>query len=214
VFRSLPVPERLKSLRLGAAYTNGELPEGLNSIRGESVFDTATYFEPVYVKGRRQRVGAELVWTPGPLGIKAEWMQARETREQQGNRDQDLSDFLSTGWHVSGTLIVTGENKADDIVPDKPLFRGGIGAIELAARYDELGFGSAKHEGIAFQNPRSDNLIGSTDRTWTLGFNWFMNAWIRVTGNAIHEDFEDAAETPVSGATSFWAGLVRLQIVF
>jgi len=51
-------------------------------------------------------------------------------------------DFLGTGWYVSGTWIVTGENKSDEIEPDKPLFRGGIGAIEIGARYDELGFGS------------------------------------------------------------------------
>lgn len=214
VLRRLPVADKLKSLRLGVAYTNGELPEGLNSIRGKSEYGTSTFFKPVYVKGRRQRIGTELAWTPGPVGIKAEWMQAREDRDGQGNRNQDLSAFLSTGWYASGTWIVTGEDKQDDIVPRKPLFRGGIGAIEVGAKYDELAFGSALHEGTAFQNPRADNLIGAKDRVWTMGVNWFPNRWVRLTANAIHEDFEYAVSTPASGITKFWSGVFRTQIVF
>lgn len=214
ILRPFHVPDALNGLRLGVAYTTSDLPEGLNSLRGQSVFGTAKFFDRVYVKGRRQRLGGELAWTPGPVGIKGEWMQAREDRDNQGNRDQDLSDFLSTGWYASGTVIVTGENKADDIVPDHPLFQGGIGAIELGVRYDELEFSSAKHDGLAFQNPRSDNLIGAKDKTWTFGVNWFTNKWVRVVLNAIHEEFVDAVETPVNGTTSYWAGLARLQIVF
>jgi phosphate-selective porin OprO/OprP len=214
ILRPFGAPDAINGLRLGVAYTTSDIPEGLNSLRGRSVFGTATYFDRVYVKGRRQRLGGELSWTPGPFGIKGEWMQAREDRNNQGNRDQDLSDFLSTGWYASGSVILTGENKTDDIVPDKPLFQGGIGAIEIGARYDELGFSSAEHNGPAFQNPRSDNLIGAKDKTWTFGLNWFTNKWVRVTLNAIHEEFVDAVETPVNGTTSFWAGLARLQIVF
>lgn len=214
ILRPFGAPDAINGMRVGLAYTTSDLPEGLNSLRGKSVFGTANYFDRVYVKGRRQRIGAEFSFTPGPVGIKAEWMQAREDRDGQGNRDQDLSDFLSTGWYVSGTWILTGENKADEIEPDHPLFRGGIGAIEIGARYDELGFASAKHEGPAFQNPRSDNLIGAKDKTWTFGVNWFANKWVRVTVNGFREELVDAVETPINGITSYWAGLVRLQIVF
>jgi len=211
--RALPAGP-LTSLRLGVAYTNGNLPEGLNSLRGRSEFGTATYFAPVYVKGRRQRTGAELEWTPGPVGIKAEWMQSREDRIKQGNRNQDLSDFLGTGWYASGTWVVTGEKKESDIVPRKPLFAGGIGAIEVGVKYDELGFGSAAHTGPAFQNPRADNLIGAKNRVWTAGVNWYPNRWVRLIGNAIHEDFVTPMDTPASGETKYWAGLLRLQVAF
>ncbi|MGH9385803.1 MAG: OprO/OprP family phosphate-selective porin [Vicinamibacterales bacterium] len=214
VLRAFNAPDWLDGLRVGVAYTTADLPDGLNSLRGQSVFGTANYFDRVYVKGRRQRIGSEFSWTPGPVGLKAEWMQAREDRENQGNRDQDLSDFLSTGWYASGTVLLTGENKADEIEPDRPLFQGGIGAIELGVRYDELGFGSARHEGQAFQNPRSDNLIGAKDKTWTFGVNWFTSKWVRIVVNAIHEELVDAVETPVNGISSYWAGLARLQIVF
>ncbi len=214
ILRPFGAPDAINGLRLGAAYTTGETPEGLNSLRGQSVFGTANYFDRVYVKGLRQRYGLELSWTPGPFGLKSEWMQSREERDGQGNRDQDLSDFLSTGWYLSGTWILTGENKSDDIEPDHPLFAGGIGAIEIGARYDELGFESAKHAGPAFTNPRSDNLPLSKDRTWTFGVNWFTSKWVRVLVNGIREEFVNAVETPVNGTTVFWAAVARLQVVF
>jgi phosphate-selective porin len=214
ILRPFGAPDAINGLRLGFAYTTSETPEGLNSLRGQSIFGTANYFDRVYVKGRRQRYGGEASFTPGPLGFKYEWMQSREEREGQGNRDQDLSDFLGTGWYASGTWILTGENKSDEIEPDKPLFGGGLGAIEIGVRYEELEFDSARHEGTAFNNPRSDNLIPATDKAWTFGLNWFTSKWVRVVVNGIREEFVNAVETPVNGTTVFWGAVARLQIVF
>jgi phosphate-selective porin OprO/OprP len=202
-----------ESLRMGVAYTNGALPEGLNSLRGEAVhgFD---YFPPVYVKGRRQRLGVELDWTPGPTGFKAEWMQAREDRLKQGLGDRDLSDVISDAWYVSGTWLVTGEDKDDNVNPRRALFRGGIGAIEVGARYDQLGFRSASTSGPPLRNPRAQHILPNVDRIWTAGVNWYVNRWVKVVANAIHESFEDEQRTPEAGVTTFWSGVFRLQIVF
>ncbi len=213
LFRLLPMPDKLKSANFGLAYTNAYVPEGLNSLKGESVFG-ADFFKRVYVKGRRQRVGAQFDWTPGPTGLKAEWMQAREQRLGQSNRNQDLSDFLSTGWYVSGTWFITGEDKDDNINPRKPLFGGGIGAIELGVRFDELELSSASNDGAAFTNPRADHQVPNSDRTWTFGVSWMPIRWVRMVGNAIHETFEDVARAPKSGVSAYWAGLLRLQVVF
>ena len=203
----------LRSLRLGAAYTNGNLPEGLNSLRGETPYGH-DYFEPVYVKGRRQRLGLELDWTPGPFGLRAEWMQSREDRKSQGLGNVDLSDFIGTGWYVYGTWIVTGQDKDDNISMKRSVLHGGPGAIELAMRYEELAFGSASSEGPASTNPRADHLESNGDRVWTGGVNWYVMPHVKVIGNAIHESFTDPARTPMAGATSFWSGVLRLQIVF
>ena len=213
LFRALPVPDRLKSANFGIAYTNSKVPEGLNSLRGESVWG-ARFFERVYVKGRRQRLGAQFEWTPGPTGLKAEWIQSREQRLQQSNRNEDLSDYLGTAWYVSGTWFVTGEDKDNNINPRHPLLEGGLGAIELAVRYDQLGFTSASTTGTPFTNPRSEHLLPNTDRVWTFGVNWTTTRWTRVILNAIHENFEDEARTPEAGTTKFWSGLLRLNIVF
>lgn len=213
LFRLLPMPGKLKSANFGVAYTNAYVPEGLNSLKGESVFGS-DFFERVYVKGRRQRIGAQFDWTPGPTGLKAEWMQSREQRLGQSNRNQDLSDFLSTGWYVSGTWFITGEDKDNNINPRKPLFGGGIGAIELGARFDELELSSASKQGVAFTNPRADYQVPNSDRTWTFGVSWMPIRWVRVVTNAIHETFDDVSRAPKSGVSSYWAGLLRLQVVF
>jgi phosphate-selective porin len=214
LLRVLPFSGRLRSANIGVAYTNSNVPEGLNSLRGESFWGTADFFERVYVKGRRQRIGAQFDWSPGPTSLKAEWMQSREQRKEQSNRNQDLSDFVATAWYVSGTWFVTGENKDDNINPKRPLLNGGPGAIELTARIEQLGFKSANTEGTAFTNPRADHLRPNSDTVVTFGINWITTRWTRVIVNAIHEDFEDPNRAPQRGTSSFWSGLVRLNVVF
>jgi phosphate-selective porin OprO/OprP len=213
LLRALPVPDRIKGANFGFAYTNAYVPEGLNSLKGEAVWGD-DFFERVYVKGRRQRIGLQFDLTPGPTGLKAEWMQSREQRLGQSNRNEDLSDLLTTGWYVSGTWFITGEDKDDNINPRNPLFKGGIGAVELGVRFDELGLRSASTDGPAFTNPRADHQVPNSDRTWTFGVSWMPIRWVRVVTNAIHETFEDVSRAPVPGTDSFWSGIVRLQVVF
>jgi phosphate-selective porin OprO and OprP len=209
-----PLVETFERLRLGIAYGVADVPEGLNSLRGETVYGTAEFFEPVYVNGRRTRVGTEISYTPGPVGLAAEWMRAREERKGQGLGDTDLSDVLTTGWYASATWLLTGEDKDDFNNPRRPLLDGGIGAIEVAARYEKLRFESEDKVGPAFRNPRAEHILENSDAVWTFGVNWFPNRWIRLTTNAIHEEFEDAPRTPQPGTAEFWSGIARLQIVF
>ncbi len=212
--RVLPVG-KLRSANIGVAYTRSDVPEGLNSLRGESVWGKH-FFERVYVKGTRQRYGAQFDWSPGPTSLKAEWMESREQRKEQSNRDQDLSDFIARAWYVTGTWFITGEDKDNNIKVKHPLFHGGFGAVELAARIERLGFESATKTGLAFTNPRNDNQTPNSDTVFTVGVNWTTSKWTRVIVNAIHEDFEDQSRTPLpnTATTSFWSGLLRLNIVF
>lgn len=213
VFRGLPVHDRLKGAEVGIAYTRATVPEGLNSLRGEDVWGY-DFFEPVYVNGTRRRVGLQFDWSPGPTGFRAEWMQSREQRIGQSNRNEDLSDFIGTAWYTSATWLVTGEDKDSDVTPNEPLFQGGFGAVEIGARFDQLTFTSAGTEGPAFRNPRSEHLLPNTVRTFTVGTNWLLNRWAKVVANAIRQSYDDPERSPRPGATDFWSGLLRLQIVF
>jgi phosphate-selective porin OprO and OprP len=206
--------EHLETFRVGFAYGGASLPEGLNSLRGRTLYGTSDFFEPVYVNGRRTRMGVELSYTPGPVSVTAEWMQAREERKRQGLGDLDLSDLITTGWYTAATWLVTGEDKSDFNNPRDPLFDGGFGAIELAMRYERLGFESADKVGPAFSNPRAEHVLGNTAGLWTMGVNWFANRWVRATINAIREDFDDLARAPQPGTGSYWSAVGRLQLVF
>jgi phosphate-selective porin OprO and OprP len=212
-FRRLPVPDRLKGAELGIAFTSSDLPEGLNSLQGEEVWGY-NFFEKVYVNGRRQRLGLQFDWSPGSTGFRGEWMQSREQRIGQSNRNEDLSDFIGTAWYTSATWLITGEDKDSDVQPRRPLFEGGFGAVEIGVRYDELTFESAGKTGPDFTNPRSEHLTPNTDRTITFGVNWLANRWVKVVANALRQSFEDETRTPLAGTTSFWAAVLRLQVAF
>ena len=213
LFRRLPVHDRLKGAEFGIAYTRASLPEGLNSLRGEEVwgFD---FFEPVYVKGHRQRLGFQFDWSPGPLGFKSEWMRSSEERLGQSNRNADLSDFIGTAWYASATWILTGEDKDSDVTPNDPLFGGGIGVVEVGARYEQLTFESASKEGPDFTNPRSEHLTPNTDSVLTFGVNWMPIRWVKVVANGIRQTFDDVNRAPIVGTAGYWSGLLRLQVAF
>ena len=213
LFRGLPVHERLKGAEFGIAYTRAHVPEGLNSLFGEDVWGY-NYFQRVYVNGSRQRLGLQADWSPGPLGFRAEWMQSREKRLGQSNRNEDLSDFIGTAWYTSATWILTGEDKDSDVTPNDPLFGGGVGVVEIAIRYDSMTFESASKEGVDFTNPRADYLTPNTDDTLTFGVNWMPIRWVKVVANGIRQSFSDVTRVPVPGTTDYWSGLVRLQVAF
>jgi phosphate-selective porin OprO/OprP len=198
--------------RIGVAVTSSELPEGLNSLRGRTVFGSA-FFPRVFVRGRRMRVGTEAEWNPGRFGLRAEYMRATDDRKGQGLGDVDLSDMVARGWYGSATWVITGERKADGIRPQHPLFRGGIGAVEVGTRLEELSFGSISREGPAFRNPRAAHIAENKEWVWTTGVSWFPNRWMKIQGNGIREHILDEFRTPVAGRRTYWSGVVRLQIV-
>jgi len=203
----------LDTFRVGLAATASNVPEGLNSLHSDPRFGDQSFFKRVYVKGHRRRVGTELHWTPGPFGVSSEWMRAYEAREGQGFQDEDLPDLLSTSWYLAGTWVMTGERKeAANLHPAHPLGRGGWGAVEFGARYERLRFESATEEGYPERNPRGTNLYPNQDRVWTVGANWYLNRWVRLLGNAVHEHIDDSARTPVPPAQGYWTGLFRIQL--
>ena len=121
--------------------------------------------------------------------------------------------LVSRGWYVSGTWVLTGESKFDGIAPRRPLFQGGAGGIELAARLDRLGFGSSLEGEPELPTPRAPNLLEAGLRAWTFGVNWYVNQWTKIQLNAIREQFEDPDRSPVAGRAAFWTRVVRLQFV-
>ena len=210
-FRRLKGAGAFERLHLGVAYTTSNVPEGLNSLKGETPLGFV-FFEPVYTYGRRWRLGLEAVWMPGPFSIKSEYARSDEARIRQGLGDVDLSDFIASGWYVSGTWALTGESKENGIEPRRPLFQGGIGALELGVRYEELGFGSALTEGESYTNPRADPVLENRDHVWTVGVNWYLNKWAKIQLNGFRETFQDPERSPIAGQP-VWSGVCRLQFV-
>lgn len=208
--RLTSAPAAFRDLEIGAAVTWSTVPDGLNSLRGRTVF-RYPFFPRVYVRGRRVRIGTELNWSPGPLSLKGEYIRASDDRRRQGLGDEDLPDLVASGWYLSATWMMAGAEKAGARAPRKefPLF--GFGAVEAAVRYETLRFGSSEHPGPSFRNPRAANIFDNSDRVWTLGGNWYLNRWAKIQGNAIRERIEDLERSPIVGRKVFWSGVLRLQ---
>jgi phosphate-selective porin OprO and OprP len=210
-FRRSKSPAR--EFELGVAFTDSDVEEGFPGLRGRTVLDTA-FFRPDYlVSGKRQRRGIEAQWRPGPFSVKSEWIRVEDERLGLSVEDTNLSPITSTGWYVSGTWAVTGENKAAGLdTPRRPLPGGGFGAIEIAARLERLEFSSGAPGQAPSASPRADAIVGNGDRVVTLGANWYVNRWVKVQGNIIREAIDNPALGPLPSQPTFWSRVLRLQL--
>ncbi|HEY6506456.1 MAG TPA: porin, partial [Vicinamibacterales bacterium] len=144
----------LADLHVGVAVTNeptGGVVLRARTALGEDVFPTA-----FNVAGRRRRMGLEARWRPGPVSVAAEFVRVADDRRGQAISGDDLSPLVAQSWYVSGTWAVTGERKARGLDrPRRPFLHGGVGAIELAGRFERVTFGGGSGTEPASLSPRA-----------------------------------------------------------
>jgi len=203
----------LRDFELGVAFTDSDVAEGLPGLRGRTALDTAFFKADYPVSGRRQRTGFEAQWRPGPFSVKSEWIRVSDERAGLSVEDSNLSPLTSEGWYLSGTWAITGERKSGGLDnPRRPIFRGGFGALEVAARAERLEFRSDATGQTPSTSPRADVILGNGDRVVTIGANWYLNRWLKVQGNIIRESIDNPALGPLPSQSSFWSRVVRLQL--
>ena len=206
----------LGSVGLGTAFAISQLSDDSfrpNGLRSRTVLTQDTFFDPVYVKGHRRRWEADADWAAGPASARAEYTWESDDRQGQGLGDQDLPDVRARAWYVSGTWILTGENKRRPVRAETPFLQGGAGAVEIAARYERIWYDSVGGTDAPFRNPRAETIFGSGDRVLTLGVNWTLNRFMKILVNGIREHVEDPERSPVPNGAAFWSRVVRLQFV-
>jgi phosphate-selective porin len=212
--RLTPAPKVFHDLEIGGAFASTKVQEGLKSLRGRTELGQ-TIFRHVFVHGHRLRLGTQLRWAPGPFSLKGEFIHVSEERLGQSIRGEDLPNLVERGWYLSGTWVVTGQKHDERDEPKKAFFPfgKGLGAVELAARWEAIRFGSAEHPGNPSRTPRAANVLGNSNRVWTLGLNWYLNRHTKIQLNGLHETIEDLQRTPVLGKNKFWTRFVRIQFV-
>jgi phosphate-selective porin OprO and OprP len=184
-----------------------------NGLRGRTAMTQDVFFGPVFVKGQRRRWEADVNWKSGPASARAEYTLVSDERLAQGLGHEDLPNVRGRSWYVSGTWVLTGEEKKRPVRPRASLLQGGIGAVELAARYERLWFDSAGGGDQAFRNPRAETILPSGDHALTFGLNWTLNRFVKVQFNGIRERIDDAERSPVTNGAAFWSRAIRLQFV-
>ena len=206
-FRSVP---GLAKAEIGGAFTASTLDDESvdpNGLRGRTVMSQFVFYEPVFVKGYRRRYEFDVDWSAGPVGARGEYTHVLDSRDGQGLADQDLSDARGRGWYLSGTWVLTGEEKERPVKPARK-----FGAIEAGARYERLWFDSAGGEGPPLRNPRADNMLPSGEHVLSLGLNWYFTRWIKLQFNTIREEPQDPERSPVPPGDVFWSRVFRFQV--
>lgn len=206
----------LGAMEIGGAFTLTSVSDESvvpNGIRGRTVMSQYTFYEPVFVKGLRTRIEGDVDWNTGPFNVRAEYTWMSDERKEQGFGDDDLPQARARAWFVSGTWVVTGENKERPVPPRNEIFRGGIGAFELAGRYEQTRFGGVPGDDVPFRNPRAVTISPVTDEVVTFGINWYVNRWVKLQANAIREHIDDEERSPLSNGAAFWSQIVRFQLV-
>jgi phosphate-selective porin OprO/OprP len=208
-----PAKDWRTDLQVGVAMTTSQLALGESDLRGHTSLDLRFFRPDVWVEGERRRLGLELRWRPGPFSIKSEYMRVTDERLGQSVEDTDLSPLVSSGWYLSGTWALTGEAKAEGLdTPRRPLFRGGFGAVEVAARLERLAFGSAAHDEVPSDGPRANVIVGNSDVVQTYGINWYVMRWVKIQLNLMRDSIADPTQGPVPGQPVFWSRVLRFQL--
>ena len=172
-----------------------------------------TFYESVYVKGKRFRYETDLDWTLGPASLRAEYTHVLDQRKNQSFSDEDLPDARYRSWYVSGTWILTGEEKTRPVKAGDDFLRGGFGAVEVAGRVERIWFDSVDKSDEPFANPRAYTILPSDNKVVTVGINWTLNRFTKLQFNVIREQVGNADRNPVPNGAAFWSRVFRLQLV-
>ena len=141
-------------------------------------------------------LGAEAALVKGPFSLQGEY--GRLSLDRLGSPNLDFD-----GFYVFGSWFITGESRTfkngvvDRLKPFKDFEpgSGGIGAIELAVRYDQLDLTDKKLSPLARKA-----------KSWTGGVNWYLNPNTRLIFNYIRFSGENSPlyvlPTPVAGTGS------------
>jgi phosphate-selective porin OprO/OprP len=223
----------LAGLQVGVSGGIGKEEEPVvpNTLRTPLTVPFFQFNAPVRAEGERWRFSPEVEFFHGPLGLAAQYfrMEQHLAPTFTGPGSQYLLDVPFTGFYVMGTYLVTGETRTTYSMPIKP-FRPfdpchplqGTGAWELVGRVSRLNLGEEVFEPlptsrtatISLANP---NLYSRGATETTFGFNWYLNAWVRMQFNWEHDWFDSPVTLGpgVAGRLSHQDVLVtRLQFIF
>lgn len=178
----------LRSPTLGRAYlgisaSTGKQNENLS--RNDFITEAHTPFwrwkKGVKVRDTLVRYGMDLEWLVGSFSCNCEYIYTHWGKIHKGN---DYLPFEGHGGYADVTYLLTGESKSRNapIIPKHNFnpCRGGLGAWELAARY-EVFYGSKKM--IASHFAKGANFLHGP----IFGINWYLNplAVARLDGQYI-----------------------------
>jgi phosphate-selective porin len=194
--------EWLRELAFGGSVAHAD-SRGLTgdvSFSGTLPDNSYAFFPQLRINGSIWRYEGEFTYLKGPFGLRAEYDQLQQQRDNVGSETPGGLGFLTLpgvgakAWNISTTYLLTGEKQPENGTPrvKRPLFGPGTpeggtgrgwGAWGLAVRYSAI---QAIAPGANYLNLYTPGFVPTysynTDQV-TLGFNWYLNYWVKYQFN-------------------------------
>jgi len=186
-----------------------------------------TFFPSFPVNGPVRRYNVDLVWLWNSLGLRAEYSELQQARDDVGASSttgggfQSLPTVVGRGFYVQGSYWLTGERAEENAAPRvrHPLVGpasadadegSGYGAFQVVAR---AAWVDAKAPGRTFDTFTPTSVPGYTADTYqlTFGVNWYLNQWAAYKLNL---DVDRLNQPSVQGILpqTYFAVIQQLQV--
>src|ERR1700761_7877531 len=168
----LPIRSDLKRevLHLGVNLRNGSPEQGQIQFRSRPEAFPAPYFvdSGKFAATNTKMAGYEAYYRKGPLLLGSEYWWVGTTAPSVGSPTIHGGDFVAA-WCVTGEARAynTVQGAFREVIPKRPVFSGGYGAVELVARFSDIDLDSEKISGGKFKR-------------FTPGANWYLTDYLRL----------------------------------
>jgi len=220
-----PIAERTEAIHLGVSgyWRYPTTTRGAGNIGNSTLVDFGSAAE---IKVDERRIldtgnisdidhyyygGLEAAAVYGPFSVQAEYGRAGIARS-----NDRLTDLNFDGYYVFGSYFLTGESRNYfprfgafwRVNPKEPLSlsKNQWGAWELAARFSHLNL----NDGVG--NLATGGIRGGKGSSYTIGINWYMNAFVRMMLNYVHTETDKLSPTGLQEGTTVNAVGLRMQV--
>lgn len=135
-------------------------------------------------------LGVEAAMQYGSFHAAAEWAGLTAKDGGAGGRDASMyGGYVEAGWFITGESkpLKLSKGAWDRPKVKSPLHEGGMGAWQVAARFDRIDL-------------TGDGVYGGEQDTVILGVNWYLNRHTRFMANYSHSSMEKAFDVSANGA--------------
>jgi phosphate-selective porin OprO and OprP len=142
----------------------------------------------VFASDQHWRLSPQAYYYYGPLGLMGEYVISDQFVRRAGATPLATADLQNTGWEVSASWVLTGEDAAyaGGVVPRLPFSpaKGHWGALQLVGRYAELNVDPAAFP--LFSDPLTSARAAAA---WSVGLNWYLNRNVMIKLDYSHTTF-------------------------
>jgi phosphate-selective porin OprO and OprP len=168
----LPIHSDLQRavLHLGVNLRNGSPEQGQIQFRSRPEAFPAPYFVDTgkFAATNTKMAGYEAYYRKGPFLVGSEYWWVGVTSPSKHDPTIHGGDFVAT-WCITGETRVynTVQGAFREVIPKRPVFSGGPGAVELVARFSDI-------------NLDSKLISGGKFKRFTPMVNWYLTDYLRI----------------------------------